>query len=173
MKKVFFSAVFLISASTSAQLVITSIENRQTELFVNDSISIKKGNEIQIHLPARKDFVFIKEKKTGFNAKLLGKMANIVGTGASAVGMSSGNIKILQGATKVMRSANAIEYGANAIDKIKDLPISDQAKKIAGKKMEVFDWEFTDDGYMIIAKIEKKKYEIYLQEAVMLGEIKL
>lgn len=173
MKKVFISAVFFISASFSAQLAVTSIENRQTELFVNDSISIKKGSEIQIHLPAGKDFVFIKEKKTGFNAKLLGKMADVVGTGASAVGMSSGNIKILQGATKVMRSANAVAYGANAIDRIQDLPISDKAKKIAGTKMQINGWEFTNDGWIVSAQLEKKKYEIYLQEAAMAGEIKL
>ena len=39
--------------------------------------------------------------------------------------------------------------------------------------MEVLDWEFTDDGYIIVAKFEKKKYEIYIQEAIMSGELKL
>ena len=173
MKKILISAVLLISASVSAQLAVTSIENRQTELVINDSISIKKGNEIQIYLPAGKDFVFVKQKKSGLNAKLLGNIADVVGTGASAVGMGSGSIKVLQGATKVLRTANAVQYGADALDKIQDLQISDNAKKIAGKKMEVLDWEFTDDGYIIIVKIEKKKYEIYLQEAIMSGELKL
>ena len=173
MKKILISAVLLISSSVSAQLAVTSIENRQTELVINDSISIKKGNEIQIYLPAGKDFVFVKQKKSGINAKLLGNIADVVGTGASAVGMGSGSIKVLQGATKVLRTANAVQYGADALDKIQDLPISDNAKKIAGKKMEVLDWEFTDDGYIIVAKFEKKKYEIYLQEAIMSGELKL
>jgi hypothetical protein len=146
MKKIFICAVLLFSASFSAQLAITSIENRQTELVVNDSISIKKGSELQIYLPAGKDFVFVKQKKSGLNAKLIGKMADVVGTGAVAVGMGSGSMKVLQGATKVMKTANTVQYGANAIDKIQELPISDQAKKIAGKKMEIQDWEFTDDG---------------------------
>jgi hypothetical protein len=173
MKKILISAVLLISASVSAQLAVTSIENRQTELVINDSISIKKGNEIQIYLPAGKDFVFVKQKKSGLNAKLLGNIADVVGTGASAVGIGSGSVTVLQGATKVLRTANAVQYGADALDKIQYLPISDNAKKIAGKKMEFLDWEFTDDGYIILAKIEKKKYEIYLQEAVMSGEVKL
>ncbi len=170
MKKILISAVLLISASVSAQLAVTSIENRHTELVINYSISIKKGNEIQIYLPAGKDFVFVKQKKSGLNAKLLGNIADVVGTAASAVGMGSGSIKMLQGATKVLRTANVVQY---ALDKIQELSISDNAKKIAGKKMEILDWEFTIDSYIIFAKIEKKKYEIYLQEAVMLGEIKL
>ena len=173
MKKILISAVLLISASVSAQLAVTSIENRHTELVINYSISIKKGNEIQIYLPAGKDFVFVKQKKSGLNAKLLGNIADVVGTAASAVGMGSGSIKMLQGATKVLRTANVVQYGADALDKIQELSISDNAKKIAGKKMEILDWEFTDDSYIIFAKIEKKKYEIYLQEAVMSGEVKL
>lgn len=165
---VFFSASTTLCAQT-----IKSIENRQTEIVINDSIPIKKGNLIQVNLPAGKNFVFIKLKKTGFNTKLLGKMADVVGIGATAVGMSSGSIKVLQGSTKVLRSANAIEYGANAITKIQELPISDQAKKIAGKKMEVIDWEFTNDGWIVTAKCENKQYEIYLQEAALAGEITL
>ena len=54
-----------------------------------------------------------------------------------------------------------------------DLPISKNAKKIAGKKMQVLEWEFKEEGYLIIATFDKKKYEINLQEAVMTGEIKL
>lgn len=51
--------------------------------------------------------------------------------------------------------------------------IPKNAKKIAGKKMQVLEWEFKEEGYLIIATFDKKKYEINLQEAVMTGEIKL
>ena len=175
MKSLIFSAVILLSASSAfqAQLALTSIQNNQTELVVNDSIHLKRGSQIQIYLPAGKDFVFVKQKKSGLNAKFLGKMADIAGTGAAAVGVGSGNLKTLSNAYKVVRTANAVQYGANALDKIQDLPISNDAKKIAGTKMEILDWEFTDDGYIITAKSDKKKYEIYLQDAAIAGEVKL
>ena len=173
-KSTILSTVLFLSAtvSISAQLAVTSIQNNQTELLVNDSISIKKGSEIQIYLPAGKDFVFVKQKKSGLSAKLLSQVADIAGTGAAAVGIGSGSVKVLQGASKVMNTARAVEYGADALDKIQDLPISNDAKKIAGKRLLVQDWTFTDDGYVITALLEKKKYEIYLQEAALSGEVK-
>lgn len=175
MKKVFFAAGIFLSASVSvsAQLAVSSIQNNQTELVVNDSISLKKGGEIQVYLPAGKDFMFVKQKKSGLNAKLLGKVADIAGTGAAAIGIGSGNLKTLSTATKVMGKASAVKYGADAIDQIQSLNISKDAKKIAGKKMEIMNWEMTDDGYVIMALLDKKKYEINLQEAVMAGEVKL
>ncbi|HBR12119.1 MAG TPA: hypothetical protein DD740_07915 [Chryseobacterium sp.] len=174
MKKNFICAVLIfLSATLSAQLAVTSIQNNQTELVVNDSIKLQKGSSILINLPAGKDFVFVKQKKSGLNAKLLGKVANIAGTGAAAVGIGSGNVKTLSSAIKVMNTARAVQYGSDALDKIQDLPISNEAKKIAGTKMEILDWEFTDDGYIITAKSDKKKYEIYLQEAAIAGEVKL
>ena len=175
MKKLFLAASIFLSASVSvsAQLAVTSIQNNQTELVVNDSIYLKKGLPIQIYLPAGKDFVFVKQKKSGLNAKLLGRLADAAGTGAAAVGIGSGNVKTLSGAIKVMNTARAVQYGSDALDKIQDLPISNEAKKIAGTKMEILDWEFTDDGYIITAKSDKKKYEIYLQGAAIAGEVKL
>jgi hypothetical protein len=50
--------------------------------------------------------------------------------------------EVLQGAGKVMDRARAVQYGADAIDKIGDLPISDKAKKIAGKKMKITGWDY-------------------------------
>ncbi|MGC4130494.1 MAG: hypothetical protein QM564_13300 [Bergeyella sp.] len=175
MKNLFLAGVFFLSATSgfSAQTAVTSIQNNHSELLVNDSISIKKGGELQVYLPAGKDFFFVKQKKSGLNAKLLGKVADVVGTGATAVGVGTGNIKVLSDAFKVANTANAVRYGADALEKINDLPISNDAKKIAGKKLVVEDWEFTEDGYIITAKLDKKKYEIYLQEAVMSGEVKL
>ena len=175
MKKTLFSTIVFLSASisVSAQLAVTSIQNNQTELVVNDSIHLKRGSQIQIYLPAGKDFVFVKQKKSGLSAKLIGDIAGIAGTGAAAVGIGSGNIGVMSDAINVMNKATAIQYGADAIDRIQDLPISKNAKKIAGKKMQVLEWEFKEEGYLIIATFDKKKYEINLQEAVMTGEIKL
>ena len=173
-KSVLAAGLFLFATlMVSAQLAITSIQNNQTELVVNDSIHLKKGSQVLIYLPVGKDFIFVKKKKTGLNTKLLGSIADVVGTSASMVGVNSGNLKTISDASKVINTANTVSYGANAIDQIQNLPISNESKKIAGKNMEIIDWAFTDDGYIIIALFEKKKYEIYLQEAVMAGEVKL
>lgn len=171
MKKIIITTLVFLSAILSAQ-VVKSIENKQTELVINDTISLKKGGQIQVYVPAGKDFVFIKQKKM-LSTKLLGNVAEIVGTGAGAVGLGSNNVNVLQNAIKVANTANAVERGAYTLEKIQSLPISDKAKKIAGKKMEILDWEFTEDGYVVIAELDKKKYEIYLQEAIMSGEIDL
>lgn len=171
MKKIIITTLVFLSAILSAQ-VVKSIENKQTELIINDTISLKKGGQIQVYVPAGKDFVFIKQKKM-LSTKLLGNVADIVGTGAGAVGLGSNNVNVLQSAIKVANTANAVERGVYTLEKIQTLPISDKAKKIAGKKMEILDWEFTDEGYVVIAELDKKKYEIYLQEAIMSGEIDL
>ena len=175
MNKTILSSLLFFSAtvSISAQEILKSIQNNHTELIINDSIFLKKGEQIQIYVPAGKDFVFVKPKKTGFNSKLLGKIVDIAGTGASAVGLSSENIKVLEGTTKILNTVDAVNYGADTLDKIQKLPISNSAKKSAGKKMEIMEWAFTDNGYVITASLDKKMFEISLQEAVMAGEIKL
>lgn len=174
MKKLILIWLFLFSASTvlNAQFVISSIQDTKTELILNDSISIEKGGNIQAYLPLENDFLFIKPVKK-FNAKLLGKVADAVGTGASAVGLGSGNIKILSESIKVARTANAVQYGVDALDKIQELPISKNAKKIADQNLEVIDWQISEDGYILNTKFDKKNYQIYLQEALLAGEIKL
>lgn len=174
MKKIIVSSFLFFSATAtiSAQLAVNSIQNNQTELLINDSITLKKGQEIQVYLPAGKDFVFVKQKKSGLNTKLLGKVTDIAGSGASAIGLGSGNLKVLQGTTKVINTVKVVNYSAGTLDKIQELPISNSAKKIAGKKMKIEGWEFAENGYVITAYLDKKKYEIYLQEAAISGEIK-
>jgi len=51
MKKNIISAIFFLSATItiSAQLALTSIQNNQTELIINDTISLKKGGQIQVY----------------------------------------------------------------------------------------------------------------------------
>src|SRR5699024_7011919 len=76
-------------------------------------------------------------------------------------------------AINVMSKANAVRYGANAIERINDLPISNKAKKIAGKRLEVIDWEIDGIEHTITAKLGKRKYTIALENAYLMGEIKL
>lgn len=180
MKKIIFcGAMLFFSVASFAQethqsAILTSIQNDGNRLILNDSIYINKGGELQVYLPAGgKDFVFVKPQKSGFGLKMLSGIADAVSTGALAVGVGGGSLETLQSAVKVMQGARAIQYGADALDKINNLPISKNAKKIAGKKFTVLGWEVTDDGYILLAEYNKKKYEIYLQEAVMAGEVKL
>ncbi|MDO4225419.1 MAG: hypothetical protein Q4C75_05955 [Bergeyella zoohelcum] len=39
--------------------------------------------------------------------------------------------------------------------------------------MKVTGWDFTDDNWIITAEYSKKKYQIQLQDAVLVGEVKL
>lgn len=173
MKKLILAAVFFISANHAlkAQQKISSIKNNQSSLVINDSVNIEVGSKILINLPAGKDFMFVKVIKTGLSTKLIGSVADIAGNSAAAIGLGSSNLKILQHTSKVMNTANKVRYSANALEKLKDLPISSEAKKIAGKELEIISWEFREEGYFLLAKLDKKKYEIYLQEALYSGEI--
>lgn len=152
---------------------IYSIENKGNSLLINNQIELSREGEIQINLPANKDFLFIEQKKSGLSAKMLGNIADVVGTGASAIGIGTNSIGTMSKAFEVARTARAIEYGADALTKIQDLPISNKAKKIAGKKMKIIDYAFENDGWILTAELDKKKYKINLQEAVMVGEVKL
>lgn len=153
--------------------ILTSIQNKENALLLNETYNLKKGDSVQIYLPVNKDFLFVKKKKGLLGKKLIGDIAGIVGTGAAAVGLGTGNIKVMSEALNVMSKAAAVQYGVDALNRIDDLDISKKSKKIAGKKAKVLGWNFTEDGYIIDVKLGKKKYEIYLQEALMVGEVKL
>lgn len=152
----------------------TFVKDNGDALVVLDSIHIKKGDEVQVFLPTYgKDFYFVERKKGLINAKLVGAAADIVGTGAVAVGLGSGNFSTMSKAFNVMTKARAVSYGADAMNRINDLPISNQAKKIAGKRMEVLEWESDGIDHIITAKLGKRKYTIELENAYLIGEIKL
>lgn len=152
----------------------TFVKDNGDALVVLDSIHIKKGDEIQVFLPTYgKDFYFVERQKGLINAKLVGAAADIVGTGAVAVGLGSGNISTMSKAFNVMTKARAVSYGADAMNRINDLPISNQAKKIAGKRMEVLEWQSDGIDHIITAKLGKRKYTIELENAYLIGEIKL
>ena len=171
-KNILITTSLFFSVCAPAQLAVQSIQNNETELLVNDSIKLKKGDFLQIYLPAGKDFMFVKQKKSALSTKLIESLSDIAGTGASTIAIGSGNFKVIEGASKVINTANIIHRGSNTISKIEELPISNQARKIAGKRMQIIGWKFTDNGYIISTQFDKKKYEIYLQEAAISGEIK-
>ncbi|MDO4729229.1 MAG: hypothetical protein Q4B43_09560 [Bacteroidota bacterium] len=187
MRKIILTTLFVCSAVLSAQdysqlpekiaeraYPLWSIQNKETHLLINDSISINKNGMIQIYLPIDKDFMFVKRKKSVISAKLVKTAANVVSAGAVAVAYGTNNLNTMIGAVDVMNKAQSVYYGADALDKINQLPISKDAKKIAGKEMKVLEWNFTEaNGWVITAEFDKKKYEIELQGAVTTGEVKL
>src|SRR5690554_3665405 len=62
----------------SSNFLVESIQKQGDRLIINDSISLTKGGELQIWLPAGKDFVFVQRKKSGLGMKALGAAANVV-----------------------------------------------------------------------------------------------
>ncbi len=151
------------------------VEDTGDALVILDSIHIKKGGNIQIHLPMYdKNFYFVEQKKGLLNAtKIAGAAASAVGTGAVAVGLGSGSFSTFSKAMNVWQKSTAIQYGADAINQVEKLPISKKAKRIAGKKMEVLEWENDNGVHVITALLGKKKYLIELENAYLIGEVKL
>lgn len=151
------------------------VEDTGDALVVLDSISIKKGDFIQIYLPMYgKDFYFVEQRKALLNAsKLAGAAANVVSTGAVAVGLGTNNLSTFSKAMNVWQKSSAIRYGADAINQIDKLPISKKAKRIAGKKKEVLKWENDNGVHIITAELDNKRYLIELENAYLVGEIKL
>lgn len=151
------------------------VQNVGEELLVLDSIRIKKGDYIQIHLPTYgKDFYFVEQKKGFISAtNILGATADAVSIGAIAVGLGSNNLGTMSKSLEVFQKAKSVSYGADALDRVDKLPISKKSKRIAGKKMEVVGWEKENGAHIITAKLDNKRYEIELENAYLLGEIKL
>lgn len=150
-----------------------SIEEVNEKLLINKKYTIEKGGELQVYLPfAGKDFYSITPQSKS-KTKMIGKLAGAVSLGAAAVGVGSGNLSVATGAINVMSKASAVKWGADALQEIQDLPISDNAKKIAGSKMKVLGWKYTKDGYILTTQLDNKKYNVALSDAIMMGEIKL
>jgi len=153
------------------ELAVYNVKDNGNELIINDSLIVCKGGTIKINLPfSRKDFQFVKKKKSGFG-KIAKDAAGAVSTGALAVGLGSNSIGTLGGAIKVMNKADAVYYGADALERVDKLPISNNAKKLAGQEMEILKWEKDQGMHIITAKFGKKKYEINLEAAYVTQEI--
>ena len=170
MKKLIYTSLLFFCITNNAQ--IKSIVQKDNNLVLNDTIIIKKNSQLQINLPASKDFLFVK-KVPKINFKALGNYADLVSSGAGVVGVVGGkDISILQKSIKVMQTADKIKYSSDALQRIESLPISKTAKEIAGKTANIVNWEFTPDGYVLTVLISEKKYIIYLTEALNTEEVK-
>lgn len=157
-------------------VLIKSIKEngKALELELTDkTVTLHKKDHIQIYLPAQQDFLFVQKKKSLLNSKLMGGLADIAGAGALGVAMNTNNISTAYKALDVMNKANSIAHTADAINNIQNLNISSNAKKIAGKEAEILKWSVKDDSHILIVKIGKKKYEVYLKNAVLTNEVKL
>lgn len=155
------------------ELTIYNVKDTGNELIINDSLSIKKGGVLKINLPfSRKDFQFVNKKKSGFG-NIAKQAAGAVSSGALAVGLGSSSVGALSGAVEVMQKADAVYYGADALEKVDKLPISKNAKKLAGQKVEVLYWEKDQGMHIVTAKYKKKKYEINFEAAYVTREILL
>ncbi len=164
----------LLNALEHATPVVKETEDALSLEFAKKEWTVKKGDEIQIYLPAigRADYMFIQKKKA-INTKLISQVADAVGTGALAVGLGTNNLGVLVDAMEVARKADAVGYGVDALDKIEELNISKKAKTIAGKKAKVLNWTIVDDNYVVIVKIGKQKYEVNYTGAILTNEIKI
>lgn len=153
------------------ELTLEMVKDKGNKLVLDDSITIEKKGIIRINLPyTGKNFQFVNKKKSSFG-KIAKKAAGAVSSGAMAVGIGSSNIKTVNGAIQVANKADAVSYGADALEQIDDLPISNKAKKIAGKEMKVLKWKKEEGMHIITAKYKRKKYNINLEAAYVSKEI--
>jgi len=152
-------------------MVVTSIDDRGDVLVLNGHAEIHKGGDIKVFLPAfgSKEFVYVIEKKSGISFGTIARASGAVAQGAIAAGLGTYSV----GALDVGLKAASVGYAADAIDQIQNLPISKSAKKIAGKTMEVLGWGADDEGFVVHAKLGRKKYNISIREAILMGEVKL
>ncbi|MRI63157.1 hypothetical protein EDM00_03985 [Ornithobacterium rhinotracheale] len=154
---------------------ITNLEHKDDKIVITYSdgevYNLSKGSKIHIYLPASKnDFLYVEPKST---LKMIGDMAGKVSSSAFGIFATDVGGKIGAGAYELYRKTSNIEWGADAIENINNLPISKKAKKIAGKDMEVIDWEPMANGANLTAKLDGKKYSIDLLGALITGEISL
>lgn len=153
-----------------------SIEVVADKIVVNQSIEVQKGDTLQVYLPynRNKDFISLEEKQGIFSLKNIGKMADVLGSGALAVGLGTSNVGTTMGALEVFSKTQSVAYGVDALEKISELPISNKAKKIAGKDFIISIIENDGAGNIIVeGTIEKKKYTTTLNQALILGELKI
>ncbi len=155
---------------------LTSLEFVDDKILINQSIELKKGDYLQVYLPYNysKEFLSIEPKTGLLSIKNIGKVADIVGTGALAVGLGSNNINTTIGALDVFSKTQSVAYGVDALEKINSLPISKNAKKIAGKTFEITHIELDKEGTVRVeGLIDKKKYTSDISTGLILGELRI
>ncbi|GIJ92806.1 hypothetical protein CAPN002_00240 [Capnocytophaga stomatis] len=160
----------------SSVFVVRSFEIAKKRIIVNDSIELKVGSDLLVFLPygLKKDFLTIEPKAGFLSLKNIGKVADLIGTGAMAVAVGTNNIGTAMDAISVLSKTDAISYAIDALEKINELPISKNAKKIAGKKFKITDFKINENEVVLVeGTIDNKKYIADLYNALMLGELKI
>lgn len=151
--------------------------DKEKYLIINDSIKISNGSAVTVNKPYQFDFISIQQQQS-LNLKKVAKIAGIVSVGGT-LGTSIGGIAqssdIIIAGTQIVNQANNVSNIIWTADQINQLNASSKAKKIVGKKFIVDEWNFdaAENTFFLIGKIENKKYKIFLQNAIILNEIKL
>lgn len=183
-KKILLSTTMLLSVLFSysqsfevdGKIIPYSLKITDDKVKITDDITLKKGDKILVFIPYnnQKDFLSIEKKEGLLSVKNLSKVADVVSTGALAVGLGTNNFETMVGSLDVFRKTQSVSYGLDALNKINELPISKNAKKIAGKYFEIEKIESDGaDNIFLEGTIEKKKYTINLKQALYSGEIKI
>lgn len=184
MKKILLSTTMFLSVFFSysqsfevdGKIIPYSLKITDDKVKITDDITLKKGDKILVFIPYnnQKDFLSIEKKEGLLSVKNLSKVADVVSTGAFAVGLGTNNFETMASSLDVIRKTQSVSYGLDALNKINELPISKNAKKIAGKYFEIEKIENDGaDNIFLEGTIEKKKYTINLIQALYSGEIKL
>ncbi|WP_447639927.1 MULTISPECIES: hypothetical protein [Chitinophagaceae] len=170
----------LLFASIALLLALPSFSQKlidKNTFQVNNSLTLKIGDDLVIGKPAAYDFVNIEEEKNKFS---FGKIANIAGAAGSAVGLAgvqTGSIGAMETGIKAMNTASTVSSIGMTADAIKSLNASDKAKQIIGKKFRIL--KFKEDGnekrgyhyYAVVAGEGKTNYRIEVIPAIQSQEV--
>jgi len=163
-------ALGLFTASQSQSLT-------DKDTFVMDSVTIHVGDDLTIGTPSQYDFVNIQESKRGMG---LGKIANVAGNAGLAtalLGVETKSVGTLMTGAKVLEGAGTLASVGMTADAIAKLNVSNEARKIIGKKFRVM--RLKQEGskkrgehyYAIVAGEGHTNYKIELPPAIQSNEI--
>ncbi|MGJ1206125.1 hypothetical protein [Sphingobacterium lactis] len=178
MKKLFLFLVCLTAVSlVHAQKKLTD----ENTLVVNDSITLKVGDEFIVNLPYAYEFVSIEEHKKRFNLKNLKKIGHVgsaVGGSLGFIGVATENIGVLSTGVDIITKAGAVTSVGMTAEAIDELTVSDRSKKIIAKKMRISAFQemgSAENGYTYFAIPniigDKKKFKVEIEPALRTNEI--
>ena len=172
LKIVLIIFTFLQLGVVNAQIKFDFKEKDNT-LIINDSIVIAKDQELKINKPFTSDYVSIKPKESGLNLGKIGKIGALGGSvGLGIVGLGGVDTNTVSTGLDVMTAGNTISRAVDVIDDVQE--ISKGAKKIVGKTFIVTKWEegsTQQEGFILWGTIDKKKYKIEIERAILFNEI--
>ncbi|SEA41558.1 hypothetical protein SAMN05192529_11773 [Arachidicoccus rhizosphaerae] len=152
-----------------------TLENKDT--FTMDTLTIHVGDDLTIGKPSTFDFVNVVESKHGLGIGNIANAAGALGSTVGLLGAETGHLGTAMTGIKVMNAANTAASVGWTADAIAALNVSNQAKKIIGKKFRVL--RFKKEGnqrrgehiYAILAGEGKTNYKAELAPAIKSHEI--